>query len=90
MLNPTSRWGSTSGYGSANNPTLFYTAAPKIYKTVELTFGFLKLVLRPHFDIETKNDGAKYPPGITADGDKYYFTNDKGERQQLSVVTASG
>ncbi|MDB3993574.1 hypothetical protein N9478_08810 [Gammaproteobacteria bacterium] len=58
--------------------------------TVELTFGFLKLELRPHFDIETKNDGAKYPPGITADGDKYYFTNDKGERQQLSVVTASG
>ena len=58
--------------------------------TVELTFGFLKLLLKPHFELKTNKEGSKFPPGITTEGDKYFFTNEKGERQQLSVVTKNG
>ena len=56
--------------------------------TIDLTFGGQQLTLKPHFDIETKSDGTSYPAGVTQDGDKFYFTNEKGERQQLSVVSA--
>ena len=56
--------------------------------TIDLTFGGQQLTLKPHFDIETKSDGTSYPTGVTQDGDKFYFTNEKGERQQLSVVSA--
>ena len=58
--------------------------------TMDLNFGGQKITLKPHFDIEkdkTDASGEKFPPGVKQVGDKFFFTNENGETQELSVVT---
>ena len=59
--------------------------------TMDLNFGGQKITLKPHFDIEkdkTDDSGEKFPPGVKQVGVKFFFTNEKGETQELSVVAA--
>ena len=52
--------------------------------TVDLIYNGSPLILKPHFDVQTKLDGGKYPEGITQDNGKFYFSNKKGERQRFN------
>jgi hypothetical protein len=55
--------------------------------SLSLKLGGSDVVLKPHFKIETAPPGEDpYPPGIAQVGDKFYTTNKKGERQELSVA----
>ena len=59
--------------------------------TMDLSFNGQPITLKPHFDIEkgkTDDSGEKFPPGVKQVGDKFFFTNENGETQELSVVTA--
>ena len=59
--------------------------------TMDLNFNGQPITLKPHFDIEkgkTDDSGEKFPPGVKQVGDKFFFTNENGETQELSVVTA--
>ena len=63
----------------------------KRFSYINLNFGGQKITLKPHFDIEkgkTDDSGEKFPPGVKQVGDKFFFTNENGETQELSVVAA--
>jgi hypothetical protein len=53
---------------------------------LKLELDGVAVELAPHFDIQTAPPGEDpFPPGISSEGGKFYTTNKKGERQELSV-----
>ena len=53
--------------------------------SIDLRFQGSDLILRPAFDIEPGTAAGTATPMLMQDGDKFFFTNSNGDRQEFFV-----
>jgi hypothetical protein len=51
--------------------------------SIGLRFDGSDITLKPAFDIEPGSVGGKTTPELIKDGDRFFFTNSSGDRQEF-------